>query len=271
MKRNPSPPLIQVRNLSVHRGTKRILRHIDWTIFPGEHWVILGANGSGKTSLLSVLTGYLFPTEGEVMVLGERFGESDWRDLRKHVGLVSSSIRNRIDDSERVLDMVVSGKEAVINSCKRPTPSERKEAKRILQLTECEDLSSQPWGVLSQGERQRVLIGRALMANPKLLILDEPCAGLDPVARVKFLRFTERLVKTPRPPTLLFVTHHIEEISGTFSHLLMIRQGSVLSSGPVKECLNSELLSRLFNTPVRIGKSRGQYMLAVLPDRNVAR
>ena len=118
-------PLIAVRNLSIHRGSSRILHKINWAIQAGEHWVILGPNGSGKTSLLAALTGYLFPSSGEISVLGETFGESDWRDLRRHIGIVSSAVRDRIKDSENVLDAVISGKEAVINTWESSTPSER--------------------------------------------------------------------------------------------------------------------------------------------------
>lgn len=263
-------PLIEVRNLSIHRGSRRILHKINWIILPGEHWVILGANGSGKTSLLASLTGYLFPSSGEISVLGETFGESDWRDLRRHVGIVSSAIRDRIEDSENILDAVISGKEAVINTWESSTPSERKEAMKILKLVEGQHLANQVWGTLSQGERQRILIGRALMAHPKILILDEACAGLDPVARENFLQFLDRLTSIPSPPTLIFVTHHLEEIKPVFNHILMLRAGEVLASGPLKTCITSALLTKMFDAPINVQKRGVKYILSITARNDVA-
>jgi len=264
MKSHPlSLPLVEISSLSVNRGNRDILHEINWKILPGEHWVILGPNGSGKTSLLAALTGYLFPSSGGISVLGETFGESDWRDLRKHIGIVSSAIRNRIEDSENVLDAVISGKEAVINTWEASTAAERKEAIKILKLVECSKLANQEWGTLSQGERQRVLIGRALIAQPKILILDEACAGLDPLARENFLLFLQRLTKSSCPPTLIFVTHHLEEITPIFSHLLMLRAGKSIASGPIKNCITSKLLSQMFDAPVRVQRAGQKYRMTV--------
>jgi iron complex transport system ATP-binding protein len=264
------PPLVEVKGLSVHRGKRRILHEINWTILPGEHWVILGPNGSGKSSLLAALTGYLFPSSGEIRVLGETFGETDWRDLRKHVGIVSSNIRDRIEDSELAIEAVISGKNAIINSWRPSTPSERKEAIKILDLLECRHLVNQPWGTLSQGERQRILIGRALMTRPGILILDEACAGLDPVARENFLEFLQRLTKTQAPPTLIFVTHHLEEIIPAFSRILMLRAGEVLASGALRSCITSKLLSKMFDSPVTLQKRGGKLNLSVTAKPGVA-
>ena len=201
---------------------------------PGEHWVILGANGSGKTSLLSALTGYLTPTTGEVEVLGERYGASDWRELRRKVGIVSSSVRQMMHDEEAALESVISGKFAMIEFWGKSTRADRAEALRILKMVECERLAARPWRVLSQGERQRVLIGRALMARPRLLILDEPCAGLDPVSREHFLQFIERLGRQRNSPALVLVTHHVEEIMPVFTHVLLLKGGQVLAQGPAR-------------------------------------
>jgi len=267
---NNSPPLVEIKDLSVERGGRQILHSINWKIMHGEHWIILGPNGSGKTSLLAALTGYLFPSSGEISVLGETFGKSDWRDLRRHIGIVSSTIHNRIGESELAIDAVISGKEAIINSWEPPSTSERKDALKILRLVECQNLFSQTWGTLSQGERQRVLIGRALMARPKILILDEACAGLDPVARENFSHFLRRLIVMPESPTLIFVTHHLEEISSAFTHVLMLRSGELLASGTLRSCLSSRLLSEMFDTPVRIRKRGGTYALSITSNNGVA-
>ncbi len=263
-------PLVEVQDLSIQRGEKQILEKVCWRILPGEQWVILGPNGSGKTSLLAALTGYLFPSSGEIRMLGETFGESDWRDLRKYIGIVSSNIGNRLEDSEIALHAIISGKEAVINSWKTPTASERKEALRILNLVECSHLAEQAWATLSQGERQRILIGRALMAKPKLLILDEACSGLDPVAREHFLQFIQRLTKADTPITLIFVTHHLEEITPAFTHILMLREGRAIASGPVKECITSSQLTTMFDFPVKVHKQGTHYTLSMNATKGVA-
>lgn len=231
--------------------------------------MILGANGSGKTSLLSALTGYLMPTAGEVFLLGERYGESDWRELRKRVGLVSSSVRQMMNDDEPAIETVISGKFAMIDLWGRVTRAERLRAQRLLRQVECAYLAERPWRVLSQGERQRVLIGRALMGRPKLLILDEPCAGLDPAAREHFLQFLQRLGSKKDSPTLVLVTHHVDEIMPVFSHVLLLRQGRVLAVGAKSKTLKAALLSSAFATRVRLKKSRGRYAMSVSPGSRV--
>ncbi|MEP6662693.1 MAG: ATP-binding cassette domain-containing protein [Verrucomicrobiota bacterium] len=227
-------PVLRISHLRVERGNVVILDDLSLCIERGQHWAMLGANGSGKTSLLSALTGYLSFTSGEIVVLGQKFGETDWRELRKKIGLVSSSIRQLMADSEPALLTVISGKEAVIDYWGNASRADRARAKKILRQVECEHLENRPWQVLSQGERQRVLIGRALMAKPKLLILDEPCAGLDPVARENLLQFLQRLGSRKNSPTLFLVTHHIEEIMPVFSHALILKAGGVIGCGEKK-------------------------------------
>lgn len=243
-----------------------ILGGVNWQVNAGEHWVILGANGSGKTSLLSALTGYLMPTAGEISLLGETYGESDWRELRKKVGIVSSSVRQMMADEEPALETVASGKYAMIDFWGRITRAEKAEASRLLKQVECEYLTNRSWQVLSQGERQRVLVARALMAKPRMLILDEPCAGLDPAAREHFLQFLQRLGSQSRSrgtPTLILVTHHVEEIMPVFSQTLMLKLGKVLVSGETPDVLNSKNLSVAFGARTRLRKTGNRYTLAV--------
>lgn len=253
--------ILSVSNLTIRRSDTHILNDLSWTVRKGEHWVILGANGSGKTSLLSSLTGYLSPTSGTVSVLGETFGETDWRELRTHVGIVSSSVRQMMADHEPALLTVISGKYAMIDYWGRVASADRAAAKKILQLVEAEYLADRRWEVLSQGERQRILIGRALMAKPRLLILDEPCAGLDPVAREHFLAFVQRLGSQRGAPALIFVTHHVEEIVPVFTHALLLKKGAVLTSGEKKAVLNSRNLSEAFSAPLRLAQKDGRYEL----------
>ena len=253
--------VLSVAGLRVERGGTVILRGVDWRVERGQHWVILGANGSGKTSLLSALTGYLMPTAGEISLLGATYGRADWRELRKQIGLVSSSIRQMMSDGEPALETVASGKYAMIDFWGRITRAEKARARRLLRQVECEYLAARPWRVLSQGERQRVLIGRALMARPRVLILDEPCAGLDPAAREHFLQFIQRLGRPKHSPTLIFVTHHVEEIMPVFSHVLLLQAGGVLTAGEKAAALNSKNLSAAFNARMKLQTANHRYAL----------
>lgn len=255
-------PVIQVSQLRVERDAV-ILDSIDWTVDRGQHWVILGANGSGKTSLLSTLTGYMPLTAGAISVLGETYGHTDWRELRKRIGIVSSSVHQMMAGHENTLDTIISGRHAMIGMWGEIPAKERAQGLKIMRQVEVTALRERPWRVLSQGERQRVLIGRALMARPQLLILDEPCAGLDPVAREHFLQFLERLARRRGAPTLVLVTHHVEEIMPAFSHVLVLKAGRILASGVKSKILTSGTLSRAFHAPVRLRRKRGRYSLAV--------
>ncbi len=237
------------------------MEDVDWSVEHGQHWVVLGANGSGKTSLLSALTGYLFPSGGEILLLGEVYGETDWRELRKRIGIVSSSVRQLMAESEPALITVASGKYAMIDFWGTVTHDEKAQALKLLDQVECAYLEDRPWDVLSQGERQRVLIARALMAKPSLLILDEPCAGLDPAARESFLNFVQRLGLQKNSPTLILVTHHVEEIRPVFSHALLLKDGRVQVSGEKDKVLTSRNLSQTFGMPAKLTKVGNQFAL----------
>jgi iron complex transport system ATP-binding protein len=262
-------PVLEVSQLRVERGRTTILRDVSWRIRPGEHWVILGANGSGKTSLLKVLTGFLAPTAGEFTVLGQRYGASDWRQLRLKIGVVTSAFATSIPPAEPALDTVVSGKFAQLDLWHAGTRADRNAARKLLRLVGLARLADREWAYLSQGERQRVLIARALMARPRLLILDEPCAGLDPVAREKFLGFIERLAHRRRTarqspataPALVLVTHHVDEIMPAFTHALLLRSGRVVAAGRRRNVLTSANLSALFGASLRLVRHRARYQL----------
>jgi len=256
--------ILEISNLRIERGGVKILDGLSWRVERGQHWVILGANGSGKTSLLSALTGYLMPTSGEIFLLGKTYGESDWRELRKKIGIVSSSVRQMMADDEPALETVASGKYAMIDFWGKVSRAEKSQALKLLRQVECEYLAERPWRVLSQGERQRVLIGRALMAKPRVLILDEPCAGLDPAAREHFLQFLQRLGARRNSPTLVLVTHHVEEIMPVFSHLLVLKSGKVLAAGKKSSVLNSKILSHTFSAKVKLQSKSKCYSMAVL-------
>jgi len=256
-------PILEVTGLRVERGRTTILDGVAWSVHRGEHWVILGANGSGKTSLLKTLTGFLTPTAGEIAVLGQNYGDSDWRALQLHIGVVTSMFATAIPLAETALDTVMSGKYAQLDLWKTTTRADRAEATRLLRLVDATPLARREWVHFSQGERQRVLIARALMSRPKLLILDEPCAGLDPVAREHFLGFLDRLARRRGAPCLVLVTHHVEEITPAFTHALLLRGGRVVASGPRRALLTSRRLSAAFGHPLRVVRDGSRLRLAV--------
>jgi iron complex transport system ATP-binding protein len=255
--------IVSIEHLEVRRGQTRILHDINWQVQTGENWVILGANGSGKTTLLSCITGYVTPSAGTIQVLGKQYGKTDWRELRKEVGLVSSSVRQMIEDDQVGVEIVASGRRAEINSWHPVKGAERAEALQLLAQVECERLVDRPWGYLSQGERQRVLIGRALMARCKILILDEPCAGLDPVARERFLEFLSRLAVSEATPNLVLVTHHVEEILPCFSGALLLRDGRVLARGLVRQVVVTSLMTEAFEAPLTVRRRGGRLAMAL--------
>ncbi|MCB1235156.1 MAG: ATP-binding cassette domain-containing protein [Verrucomicrobiae bacterium] len=271
----PSPPVLRVQNLSVVREGRSLLEAVDWTVMPGEHWALLGANGSGKTSLLNVLLGYLTPTRGEVTLAGREAAadrpDQQWDAWRRNIGFVSAGIAQLIEPGEPALDIVLAGRYAMVNYWRQRTPKrDRADAETELARVECAHLAGQPWMFLSQGERQRVLVGRALMSpDLRLLVLDEPCAGLDPVAREHFLDFVARLVGSKTgAPTLLMVTHHVEEILPAITHALVLREGRVIARGERDTVLTEPVLSQAFGAPVTLGfDETGRRRLAVKARR----
>ncbi len=255
-------PIFEVEKLRVEREAV-ILHEVSWRVERGQHWVILGANGSGKTSLLSAVTGYLMPTAGEIRIGSSRFGAADWREVRRSVGLVSSSLGHRIEPDQTAREVILSGNDAQINFWGKPADAVEKQARCILQRVRASHLSDRAWRYLSQGERQRVLIGRALMARLRIMFLDEPCSGLDPVAREDFLAFLGTLAKGPHAPTLVLVTHHVEEIVPLFSQVLLLRGGRALASGTKAKVLTPKNLSATFGAPVTVRRTGSRYRLEI--------
>ena len=260
-------PVLEISNLKIQRGGVTILDGLTWRVEHGQHWAILGANGSGKTSLLSALTGYLMPTAGEIVLLGKQYGKTDWRELRKKIGIVSSSVRQMMAEEEPALETVVSGKFAMIDFWGKMSGADKKRGLKILRQIECSHLANREWRVLSQGERQRILIGRALMTKPRVLILDEPCAGLDPAAREHFLQFLQRLGASRNAPALILVTHHVEEIMPVFSRALVLKGGKVLASGEKLATLTTKNLSVAFGSKLNVRLNAGRFAMRVLPKK----
>jgi iron complex transport system ATP-binding protein len=245
-------PIIELRDIILDRGEVRILSGIDWRIERGQHWALLGANGSGKTTLLKVITGYEWPTEGEVYVLGAHFGQCHLPQLRTHIGWVSHTIEQWFPPRLTAAEVVVSGQDATMGIFREYSTEEWARTRQVLGHLGAEHLADRPYRLLSQGERQRVLIARGLVGRPALMILDEPCAGLDPVAREEFIEDLGTMTRTEGAPTLIMVTHHVEEIGPWITDALVIRQGRPIACGRRSEALTGESLSAAFDRPCLI-------------------
>jgi len=251
--------VLEITEVSLIRQGKNILNNVSWQIKKGEHWIIIGANGSGKTTLMRIVAGTLWPSKGEVSVLGEKFGKTDLRELRKTIAWVSSALHTRIPTNFKVIDIVLSGVDASIGIYRKPSSEDRKKACKFLSEMESQSLKNRNFGTLSMGEQQRVIIARALMTEPQLLVFDEPCAGLDIVARDKMLSSIENLLNRNEPPTLVYVTHHVEEIAPFSTHVLMLKKGEMIGTGRKKEVLTDEMLSNAFDTQINIEFYKGRY------------
>lgn len=259
--------IVEVSEVSYRRDQSAILTDINWTVKNGEHWVMMGVNGSGKTTLLNLITGYLWPSHGQTQVLGHQFGQVDLRELRKSIGWVSSSLGERFFQavpSELSLDVVVSGKFASMGLYADVTADDRDEALSLMEFFGCPNLAAKPFRLLSQGEKQRVLLARAWMAKPQLLILDEPCTGLDVYAREQLLSAVTKLGEQPDGPTLLYVTHHAEEVLPVFTHVLLLQGGKVLAAGKKDAILTSNSLSQAFGVNISVSWQNNRPWVAVI-------
>ncbi len=255
-------PALEVRNVSYSADHKRILHSINWTIQRGEHWAILGPNGSGKTTLLKIACGYIWPNEGGAVYRKGR-GLVNLPELRKSMGWVTSILASQIPPREKTLRTVISGQFAQIGLFEgpwgKPTKRDFARAEKYLDQMGCSYLTDQEFGTLSQGEQQKVLIARARMTQPYMIFLDEPCAGMDPGARENFLATLRKLGKQKRIPSLIYVTHHIEEIIPLFKKTLILKEGKVLQSGDISALLKRDLLQKLYGVSLSIMKKKGRY------------
>ena len=237
-------PVLELDGASYWRGTRVILSKIDWRIARGEHWALLGANGSGKTTLLRMVGATDWPCEGTISVLGRRFGDVDLRDLRRAIGIVSSALASYFHERQPAIEIVATGINAELGWWRQLESDDQMRAHEALAAVGMAALATSPCAQLSQGERQRVLIARALVNSPALLILDEPCAGLDPAARESFLEDLAALVDRPEAPTLILVSHHIEEIPPFVRHALVLKEGHALAQGAIEQVCTSAVLSQ---------------------------
>lgn len=244
--------ILNFDQVSLIRQKKVLLDQIDWQVDSGEDWAVLGLNGAGKTLMLQMIAGNLWPSQGGLTVLGEKFGETNIPDLTLRIGWVSNILQTKLHQSDIAEEIVLSGKFASIGIWRTYEEADLEKAKEILHSMQAESLIGKPYQVLSQGERQLVLIARALMAEPELLILDEPCNGLDLFAREDLLERIQELKKQPHAPAILFVTHHTEEILPFISHVLMLRDGQIFRQGPRGELLQETVLNDFYQRPIEI-------------------
>lgn len=252
--------VLSLRDVSVVRDGAVLLADVSWDVEVGQRWVVLGPNGAGKTTLLQVAGAALFPSRGDVMLLGERFGTVDLGELRTRVGLSSAAVAERVPGHERALDVVVTAAHGVVGRWREGyEDTDVRRAHALLSRVGLSAFADRRFGTLSEGERKRVLLARALMTDPELLLLDEPAAGLDLGAREALLRLLARLAADPLGPPSVLVTHHVEEVPVGTTHALLLSRGRVVAQGPTPEVLTAPLLSAAFGIPLEVTASAGRY------------
>ncbi|MBO7434403.1 ABC transporter ATP-binding protein [bacterium] len=256
-------PIIDLEGLSVLKA-ETILNNVSWKVLPGENWVILGANGAGKSTLLHAITAYDSFSGGTIRIAGHTYGEYNWPELRRKIGMVSSELEARIRPAESAAEVVIGGYFASLGLYDEPTEELYEKADEIITSIGCSYLRNRAWGYLSQGEKRRVMIGRAMMVDPLLIILDEPCSGLDPVARERFLRFLQNFSSGEKAPSLVMTTHHVEDIMPVFTHLLALKRGRVLQNGKIEDLMRDEILSELFDADIKVEFTEGRYHLNII-------
>ncbi len=263
-------PIIQIKNLSCKMGQSYLLRDINWEINAGENWVVYGLNGSGKTTLLSIIAGYKNYSSGELKIFGEEYTKENVLKLRQRIGWVSGSFYDKHYTKESVLDIILSGKFGTLSLNYGLTLADVKRAQSIARELGILDLLAHSFDMLSKGQRQNVMIARALMNNPQILILDEPCSGLDVYNREHLFDSIRKLSGTPEM-TIVYVTHYTEEIIEIFDNALLLSAGKVFAKGKTADIFTEDLLSQFFGYPVQleIGK-HNEVRLEVAVQSNIA-
>jgi len=238
-------------NVSLVRNGKLILDKINWRVKRGERSVILGLNGSGKTTLLKLVAGYGYPSGGSVEVLGERFGEVDLRELRKRVGWVHMDLKYEIPPFMTAEEVVATGLRGSLAIYDSLSIDEKRDVEKFLSLMEALRLKNRKFITLSTGERQRVLISRAMAANPEILLLDEPCLGLDPLSREDFLNTLQGLLEKEKDITAVYVTHHLDEITGVFQSVTILKNGKISKRGQIGDIPREDIIRDLYGPGFR--------------------
>ncbi len=252
--------VLDLRGVGVVRDGATLLDGIDWQVEADQRWVVLGPNGAGKTTLLRVASTRLFPTRGAVHVLGDRLGAVDVFELRPRIGLSSVALGERIPARERVRDVVLTASYGMVGRWReRYDQHDDARADDVLKQVGCDHLRDRTYGTLSEGERKRAQIARALMTDPELLLLDEPAAGLDLGGREDLVSRLATLAADPAAPTTVLVTHHVEEIPAAFTHALLLRGGRSVASGEMREVMTEAALSETFGLSLALEYRDGRF------------
>jgi iron complex transport system ATP-binding protein len=254
------PQVLEFSDVVVRRNTRDIVSHLDWSVEDDQRWVVLGPNGAGKTTVLQLADTLLHPTSGTVTILGEQLGRTDVFELRPRIGFASSAMARRVPPEESVLDVVLTAAYSVTGRWREQYDDiDERRALRVLAEWRLDHLADRTFGTLSDGEQKRVQIARAVMTDPELLLLDEPTASLDLGAREELLTLLSGYAQAPTTPAMVMVTHHVEEIPVGFTHVLLLRDGEVVASGPLDEALTAENLSTTFGLEITFTREAGRY------------
>ena len=251
---------MQLSDISVRRGDRVILGPLNWQVLEGERWVILGPNGAGKTTLLQICSSLIHPTTGEINILGEKLGKVDVFELRTRIGLTSSALVEQFPPDELVMDVVLTAAYAMLGRWQEKYDLwDESRAMALLTALGVRELGERLFGSLSEGEKKRVQIARALMADPELLLLDEPASSLDLGGREDLLRRIESLSKDPLAPATVIVTHHIEEIPVGTTHALLLREGAVVAQGEVASVITDQNLTQAYGLAITVQTEGGRF------------
>ncbi len=252
--------VVELADVTVTRGASRLLDEVSWTVRADQRWVVIGPNGAGKTTLLQVVSAQIHPTSGVAGVLGEVLGTVDVFELRPRIGFMSAALADRIPAAERVRDVVVSAAYAVVGRWREEyDESDHERAGQLLTRLGVGQLAGRTFGTLSEGERKRVQVARALMTDPELLLLDEPGAGLDLAAREDLVGTLAALAADDQAPASVLVSHHVEEIPPGYTHALLLRGGAVVAAGPIEQAMTATTLSETFGLPLALERHDGRW------------
>ncbi len=244
--------MIELNDVSYFTPEKKIiLKNINWRIKSGDNWVLFGRNGSGKTKLLDIISGYLYPSSGIINRFGKRQNDADLREIRKRIGFISSTLKDRIPRQEQLVDVVLSGLSASIGLYEIPEPGENSYAAKLLDITGFSGRINETFGILSDGEKQKILMARAMINDPDLLILDEPAMGLDLKAREDLFAALEKL-NTLNETAIIYVTHHPDEIISIFDKILILHEGEIFFQGKISEGISEKHLGKLFQSKINL-------------------
>jgi iron complex transport system ATP-binding protein len=260
--------VVDLAGVSIVRNGSTLINDITWEVDEADRWVVIGPNGAGKTTLLQVISAQIHPSDGVAGLLGEVLGTVDVFELRPRIGLTSAALAERIPRGERVHDVVVSASYAVLGRWREQYDElDHSRADELLALLKIDHLADRTFGTLSEGERKRVQIARALMTDPELLLLDEPAAGLDLAGRETLVNTLAELAQDQFAPATVLVTHHVEEIPVGITHVMLLKGGNIVAAGPLRETLTAENLTKTFDVELSLAEADGRWTArAIQPD-----